>query len=92
MRLADNLADITQTNVLINRLGRARLTNFALAEVYSDHRSACGVTERDDQITRWTAPELLNEAVPTKKADVFSFAMVMVEVGHGTRCAVPSVN
>ena len=32
---------------------------------------------------RWTAPEILNEGEPySREADVFSFAMVMIEVRH----------
>jgi len=31
---------------------------------------------------RWTAPEVLDEKPYSKEADVFSFAMVMIEVRH----------
>lgn len=82
-----NLADITQTNVWVNRLGRVRLAEFALAAVDPDECLACGVMEVRENITRWTAPELLGGSGPlTKKADVFSFAMLMIEVSCSACC------
>ena len=92
-RLTDNPADAAQTSILVNRLGRARLTDFILAGIDPGACSTYGVTEMGNGTTRWTAPELLDEpGPPTKKADVFSFAMVMIEVGYSTRCAVLPVN
>ena len=32
---------------------------------------------------RWAAPEVLEEGIYSKEADIFSFAMVMIEVRHG---------
>ena len=32
---------------------------------------------------RWTAPEILNGGVASREGDIFSFAMVMIEVRHG---------
>ena len=80
----DTPTDITQANILVDRLGRARIVDFTLAAVSQDKCSTCGVTEMGDHGTRWTAPEILEETGPlTKKADVFSFAMVMIEVSLG---------
>ena len=71
-------------NVLVDHLGRARITDFALAAISQDKCSTCGVTKMHKNGTRWTAPEILEETGPlTKKADVFSFAMVMIEVSRG---------
>ena len=56
--------------------GRARITDFGLAQ---DSRGEVSMT--DGHSARWTAPEVLIEkGTPSTEADVFSFAMVMVEV------------
>ena len=60
--------------------GHARITDFRLATVIDSTWS-----DPDDQghihIARWTAPEILNEQGGySKGADVFSFAMVTIEV------------
>ena len=76
-------------NILVDHLGRARITDFALAAVSQDKCSTCGVMKMHKNNTRWTAPEILEETGPlTKKADVFSFAMVMIEVSRGVWCIV----
>lgn len=59
----------------------ARITDFGLARnqgtAEETHVTAGGTA-------RWTAPEILKEqGTSSKGADVFSFAMVMVEVGYG---------
>ena len=38
---------------------------------------------RHNHTVRWTAPEVLNGARFSKEADIFSLAMVMIEVRHG---------
>ena len=61
--------------------GRARITDFGL---YRDQGAVdkAGATSRGT--ARWTAPEILRgRGVSNKQADIFSFAMVMVEVGLG---------
>ena len=82
MRLIDDVADTAQTNILVDRLGRARIMDFALTSVDRNQGPASGVTEMRDNITRWAAPEVENGPF-TKKSDIFSFAMVMVEVSCG---------
>ena len=68
-----------QPNIMVDAHGRPRITDFGLAlnqGVPDQTNPTAGGT------ARWTAPEILNgEGRPSKKADVFSFAMVMVEVG-----------
>ena len=72
-----------QANILVDHIGRARITDFALARPSCDRGSARRATETRDYYTRWTAPEVLEDMEPpTKEADIFSFSMVMVEVRH----------
>ena len=70
-----------QPNVMVDADSRPRITDFGLAlnqDPAEQRNSTTGGT------ARWTAPEILKgEGRPSKKADVFSFAMVMVEVGFG---------
>ena len=61
--------------------GRARITDFGLATILQnpDFKRAF----LDDQSVRWTAPEILYApGAYSKEADVFSFAMVMIEVRY----------
>jgi len=67
----------------VDHLGRARITNFVLAEFSHIQSSLRRVMKTRDYSTRWTAPEVLDEkGPPTKEADIFSFGMVMYEVCH----------
>ena len=91
LEFADNLAEIAQSNLLVDHLGRARVTDFILAAVNQNQCSTCGVAKAHSLNTRWSAPEVSefsSEIGPlTDKADVFSFAMVIIEVSRGTCCA-----
>ena len=61
--------------------GHARITYFGLATVAQDFDSMRSAEEDHGHTARWTAPEILSEmGTYSKEADVFSFAMVMVEV------------
>ena len=61
--------------------GRARITDFGLSR---DQGAAEETGTTSGGTARWTAPEILQgRGEPSKQADVFSFAMVMVEVGLG---------
>ena len=69
-----------QPNVLVDAAGHARITDFGLAQDLDAMQSALNDQGRT---VRWTAPEILNEeGTFSKEADVFSFAMVMIEVHH----------
>jgi serine/threonine protein kinase len=55
--------------------------DFGLASVARDPSSVASTSE-DGHTPRWTAPEVLQGITPaSKKSDVFSFAMVIIEVG-----------
>ena len=66
---------------MVDTHGRARITDFGL----SRNRDAAEQTQaRAGGTARWTAPEILKgQGTLSKKGDVFSFAMVMVEAGFG---------
>lgn len=69
-----------QCNILVDNSNHARIADFGLVMVTQDlnfMQSASSPT------SRWTAPEVLEDGPYSKEADVFSFAMVMIEV----RCA-----
>jgi len=77
-----------QSTILVDSTCHARITDFGLALITQNLdfiRSGSG----DQGFTaRWTAPEILNEeGTYSKEADVFSFAMVMIEVRHRSSCA-----
>jgi serine/threonine protein kinase len=73
-----------QSNILVDAAGHARITDYGLAKVTrklsSAHSSAGG--GQINHTVRWTAPEVLNDEKYGKEADIYSFAMVMVEVCH----------
>ena len=62
--------------------GHALITGFGLTGIAQNtdsmRRDSCLL----DHITRWTAPEILKAGTYSKEADVFSFAMVMIEVRY----------
>jgi len=62
--------------------GRARITDSGLAVAIESLDSGEGTELRRGHTARWTAPEVLDEKPYSKKADIFSFAMVMIEVRH----------
>ena len=73
-----------QPNILIDGNHRAQLTDFGLATVTQNLDSIRSTSEHGGHTARWTAPEILNDVgTYSKEADVFSFAMVMIEVRQG---------
>lgn len=75
-----------QPNILVDAAGHPRITDFRLSTVIQSLDSVRN--NPDDQnnihVARWTAPEILNEqGTYSKGADIFSFAMVMIEVRCG---------
>ena len=72
-----------QPNVLVDGSGRARIADLGLATVTQNLDSVRNVSLQCGFTLRWAAPEVLNEGPNSKEADIFSFAMVMIEVRHG---------
>ena len=70
-----------QPNILVDDTGHARITDFGLAAVTQNLDSIRCLSEDHGDTARWTAPEILSEeGTYSKEADIFSFAMVMIEV------------
>ena len=79
-----------ESNILINNDGRACLAGFSLLMTIPDELTIPSLAS-SSSITRWgwaggvqwSAPEVLNGGVTSKETDVFSLAMVMIEVRDG---------
>ena len=63
--------------------GHARIGDYGLAVVIQGLDFEEGADLRRGHTARWTAPEVLDEKPYSKEADVFSFAMLTIEVCHG---------
>ena len=75
---------LRQSNVLVDRTGHARITDFGLAAVTRDPNSMWGASTEHGQNARWIAPEILGDHMTySKEADIFSFAGVAIEVRRG---------
>jgi len=72
---------LNQPNVLVDITGCARITDCGLAVVTRNLDLVRSAPDEHGDSIRWTAPEILaNRETFSKEADVFSFAMVMIEV------------
>ena len=72
-----------QPNVLVDDTGHARITDFGFAVVTHNLDIMWGALPGDGHTARWTAPEILTgKGANSKEADVFSFAMVVIEVSR----------
>jgi serine/threonine protein kinase len=71
-----------QLNILVDGSGHARIADFGLATVTQSLDSIQSPSRQHGYTARWAAPEVLDEGVYSKEADIFAFAMVMIEV-HG---------
>ena len=62
--------------------GNARIIDFGLASIVRDPNSVRSGAEEYGYTPRWTAPEMFEDnPTSSKESDVFSFAMVAIEVG-----------
>ena len=72
-----------QPSILVDVTGHARITDTGLATVTNSLDFSQSSSGKQRHVTRWTAPEILNEEGSySKEADVFSFAMIMVEARY----------
>ena len=67
----------------MDEFSHARIADFGLATVVQNLDSMRTASSQHGHTVRWAAPEVLCEGTYSKEADVFSFAMVMIEVRHG---------
>ena len=80
-----------QLNILIDRNGNARLTDFGLLTIVSDHTNfTTSNSFTMHGTTRWMSPELLHaqqfglkDVRPTKESDCYALGMVIYEVLSG---------
>ena len=73
-----------QPNVLVDTTGRARITDFGLAMITQNPDPTRTPQAEHGHGGRWIAPEILdNRGTYSKEGDVFSFAMVTIEVRRG---------
>ena len=90
-RFTTSLTERAQPNILINNDKSAILCDFGLASITADAESAHASTVNSAGSIRWMAPERLSifdgnsEPVPdairvTKESDMYSLAMVVIEV------------
>ncbi|KAJ7046529.1 ras guanine nucleotide exchange factor domain-containing protein [Mycena alexandri] len=74
--------DLRGTNVLFDKNGSALLSGFGIANLTEDGYN--GIASSDMANPRWCAPELFrNNSSPSKQSDVWSFAMVSLELMTG---------
>jgi len=73
-----------QQNILVDKSGHACIADFGLATITQTLDLIPNASHQRGHTLRWTAPEILKEqgGAYSKEADIFSFAMVMIEVCH----------
>ena len=80
----NNMLTHNQSNVLVDAAGHARITDFGFVAVTQDLDSIRTISGEHGDCAQWTPPEILNDQGRcSKEADVFSFAMVTIEVRCG---------
>ena len=80
-----------QANVLISSSGHARLSDYGLMPIQSNHAFMVAATPGVVGISRWLAPEIIDpprrksyrQPAGTEQADIFAFAMLVIEVFTG---------
>ena len=79
--LSHRYIDTSQLNILVDAAGHARITDPGISMVTRNLNSIWGTSGEDVHSARWSAPEILDGlGTYSKEADVFSFAMVTIEV------------
>ncbi|KAH7904083.1 kinase-like domain-containing protein [Hygrophoropsis aurantiaca] len=81
--------DLSGSNILINKQGKACLSDFGLSAVIHEFEGTSYFTSSIRGAVRWMAPEIYDisdPSLPTKRSDIYSFGCVMLQVLSG---AVP---
>ena len=74
-----------QMNILVevvDNIPHARIADFGIAIVTKNLDSIRPDTRQDVHTPRWSAPEIFLGQNPSMKSDIYSFAMVVIEVHH----------
>jgi serine/threonine protein kinase len=66
---------------MVDESGKARITDFGLAAIARNPHSQRSTLDEDGHTARWCVPEVLKSEPVSKESDVFSFGMIIVEVG-----------
>ena len=75
-----------QMNILVEVVGgapRSHIADFGITTVTKNLDSTQPATVQTVHTPRWSAPEVLREENPSRESDIYSFAMIMIEVHHG---------
>ena len=72
-----------QTNILVDAQGRAGIVGFRFAKVTPNEDPGQTVPNQHVGSKQWSAPEVLEDGEMSQKADIFSFAMVMIVARRG---------
>ena len=70
---------------VVDNTPHVRIADFGIAIVTKNLDSMRPATYQNIHSPTWSAPEILHGENPTKESDVYSFAMVMVEVNTSQR-------
>ena len=73
---------VYQSNVVVDADGCARIMDFRPAMVILDVDSEQAISDQHARSRQWSAPEVLGGGAISKETDIFSLAMVMIEVRH----------
>ena len=65
---------------VVDNIPHARIADFGITIVTKNVDSIRPATRQEAHTPRWSAPEILLEQNPSKESDVYSFAMVTIEV------------
>ena len=65
---------------VVDNVPHARIADVGITIVTKNLDSICADTRQDVHTSRWSAPEIFCEQNPSEKSDVYSFAMVTIEV------------
>jgi len=76
-----------KSNILVGDSGNARIADFGLAAVARNMDSILSTSLQNGHTVRWAAPEVMDNGTHSKEADMFAFAMVMVEARRGKNSA-----
>jgi len=72
-----------QLSIFVDAAGHARITDFGCSAVTQGPDSTQSISHGPGHAVQWAAPEIAGvDGIYSKEADVFSFAMVMIEVRY----------